>query len=109
MITIFLFHTVLLSSNSFSAMFSQCRVRLCSTAAAARPFDQIPGPKSYPLIGCLHEYFFTKKYSLDRLHWSGLSRYNEYGPIVREEIVPGTNLVYLFDPKVSELFANKPI
>jgi len=74
-------------------------VRFVTTAAAVRPFEEIPGPKSYPLIGCLHEYVITKKYSLDRLHKSGMSRYKEYGKIVKEEIVPGTTLVYLFDPK----------
>ena len=64
-----------------------------------KSFDQIPGPKSYPVIGCLHEYLITKKYSLDRLHWSGLKKYEEYGSIVKEEIVPGVELVFLFDPK----------
>lgn len=52
-----------------------------------------------PIIGTLHEYVLTKKYSLDRLHWNGLQKFAEFGPIVTEELVPGLPIVWLFDPE----------
>ncbi len=62
-----------------------------------KPFHAIPGPKSWPLIGCLHEYSITKKYNFLKLHKNGLKKYLEYGPIVKEEIVPGVNILWIFD------------
>ena len=58
-------------------------------ASNIKSFISIPGPKSYPLIGTLGSYFLTKKYQFDRLHWNGKKKFEEFGPIVREEIVPG--------------------
>lgn len=46
----------------------------------------------------MHNYVVTKKYTLDRLHWTGMRKFQEFGPLVREEIVPGVNLVLAFDP-----------
>ena len=39
------------------------------------------------------------EYSFDRLHATGLKKYKQFGPIVREEIVPGVNLLLLFLPE----------
>lgn len=36
-------------------------------------------------------------YSWERLHRAGHDKYAAYGPIVRETIVPGVHLVWLFD------------
>lgn len=36
---------------------------------------------------------------MDRLHRSGLKKYQQFGPIVREEIVPGVNLLLLYTPQ----------
>ena len=36
---------------------------------------------------------------MDRLHWNGLKKYRQFGPIVREEIVPGVNLLLLYTPE----------
>lgn len=50
------------------------------------------------------ETFVLGKYKFDELHRNGLKKYREYGPIVREEIVPGTNIVWIFTPEdVQEL------
>ncbi|XP_072396930.1 cytochrome P450 302a1, mitochondrial [Diabrotica undecimpunctata] len=63
-------------------------------------FKSIPGPKSLPAIGTLYQYFpVIGNYRFDELPLNGLKKYNKYGPIVREEIVPGVNVVWLFDPK----------
>ncbi|QQP49969.1 Cytochrome P450 302a1_ mitochondrial [Caligus rogercresseyi] len=65
-----------------------------------KPFHSIPGPSSWPMFGTLPYYLWgpIKKYDFKRLDKNGLSKYNEFGPIVRENIAPGTNIVWLFDP-----------
>lgn len=37
------------------------------------------------------------------MYYNGLKKYKKFGPIVREEIVPGVNIVWLFDPKDIEV------
>ncbi|GLH06953.1 Venom serine protease Bi-VSP [Gryllus bimaculatus] len=39
------------------------------------------------------------KYDFDRLHRNGMLKLQEFGPLVREEIVPGTNIVWVFTPQ----------
>ncbi len=36
---------------------------------------------------------------MEQLYASGLKKYKQFGPIVREEIVPGVHLLLLFDPE----------
>ena len=38
------------------------------------------------------------KYDFERLHHNGQKKLQEYGPLVREEIVPGVFLVWVFTP-----------
>ena len=64
-----------------------------------KPFQSIPGPKGWPLIGTLHEYTVTKKYDFKKLHKNGLEKYLQYGPVVKEEIVSGLPIIWIFDPK----------
>lgn len=72
-------------------------INLLSTKV--KPFDEIPGPKSLPLIGTLYQYIpIFGKYSFKKLHINGLKKYKKFGSIVREEIIPGVNIVWLFDP-----------
>ncbi|KAK7864147.1 hypothetical protein R5R35_007662 [Gryllus longicercus] len=67
---------------------------------SARPFKEIPGPTSFPLIGTLLNYLpVLGKYDFDRLHRNGMLKLQEFGPLVREEIVPGTNIVWVFTPQ----------
>lgn len=44
-------------------------------------------------------FLFLGPYSFDKLHINGLKKLNKYGPIVKEEIVPGVNIVWLFKPE----------
>ena len=65
--------------------------------SAAKPFLSMPGPSPFPLLGTL-PYYFTGRYSFDRLHWNGQSKRKDFGPCVREEVVRGVSVVWLFDP-----------
>ncbi|KAL0270736.1 UNVERIFIED_CONTAM: hypothetical protein PYX00_008040 [Menopon gallinae] len=65
-----------------------------------RHFRDIPGPVSRPFVGTLLEYLpVIGKYRFDTLHHNGRKKFEEYGPVVREEIVPGTNVVWIYDPE----------
>lgn len=69
-------------------------------SSSIKPFADIPGPKSLPFIGTLYKYLpIIGPYSFDKLHINGLKKLNKYGPIVKEEIVPGVNIVWLFKPE----------
>lgn len=74
-----------------------------------KPYLSIPGPKAYPIIGSLHNYFGkNKKYDLSRLHRNGLSKYKEYGPIVKESFPFGRDVVWLFDPEdIKTMYASE--
>lgn len=47
----------------------------------------------------LFHLIFVGNYKFDTLHINGFTKYQKFGPIVREEILPGVNIVWLFDPK----------
>lgn len=70
------------------------------TMPVIKPYSEIPGPKAYPIIGALYNYLGrSKKYDFTRLHRNGISKYDEYGPIVKEKFPFGRDVVWLFDPK----------
>jgi ecdysteroid 25-hydroxylase CYP302A1 len=76
--------------------------------AACREFNEIPGPKSLPLIGTLYQYLpVFGKYKFDRLHRNGLAKLRQYGPVVREDIVPGVSIVWIFKPEDVEVLYRK--
>ncbi|XP_050433466.1 cytochrome P450 302a1, mitochondrial-like [Adelges cooleyi] len=76
--------------------------------ALHKGFDEIPGPKSLPLIGTLYSYLpVLGKYRFDRLHRNGLAKYRQYGPVVREDIVPGVSLLWIFKPEDIETLYRK--
>ncbi|XP_012220652.1 cytochrome P450 302a1, mitochondrial [Linepithema humile] len=71
-----------------------------------KSFKNIPGPRSLPIIGTLHKYLpFIGEYSFTKLHINGLLKLKRYGPLVREEIVPGESVVWVFRPEdIAEIF-----
>ncbi|XP_032676874.1 cytochrome P450 302a1, mitochondrial [Odontomachus brunneus] len=81
-------------------------VRSCSANSRrvetqdVKPFDNIPGPKSWPIVGTLYKYLpFIGEYNFTRLHTTGLLKLKRYGPLVREELVPGVTTVWVFRPE----------
>ncbi|KAL1139025.1 hypothetical protein AAG570_009086 [Ranatra chinensis] len=65
-----------------------------------KPFSSIPGPRSVPFFGTSWKYFpIIGNYDFHRLHEAGMKKLKEYGPVVKEEIVPGVFFVTLFDPE----------
>ena len=96
-------------------LLRRCRQR---QAVSADSFTNMPGPVPYPVLGTTYLYMQGKyswdrymllmllmhhmhhMYSIHRLHHTGLSKYCEYGPVVREQLLPGVNIVWLFHPQV---------
>ncbi|XP_055535254.1 cytochrome P450 302a1, mitochondrial [Wyeomyia smithii] len=69
------------------------------TAVLPKSFDAIPGPRGPLGFGNLFQYIpGIGKYSFDALHQSGQDKYEKYGSIVRETMVPGQDIVWLYDP-----------
>ncbi|XP_029669358.1 cytochrome P450 302a1, mitochondrial-like [Formica exsecta] len=71
-----------------------------------KPFEDIPGPRSLPVIGTLYKYLpCIGEYSFVKLDMNGLLKLKRYGPLVREEIVPGESVVWVFRPEdIAEIF-----
>nr|QLI62179.1 cytochrome P450 30 [Streltzoviella insularis] len=60
-------------------------------------FDDIPGPKSYPVIGTLYKYFpFIGDYNAETLDKNAWLNWRRYGGLVRES--PGVKLLHVYDP-----------
>jgi len=74
-----------------------CTSRQCTFA---KPYQAIPGPRGPFGIGNLYNYLpGIGSYSWLKLHQAGQDKYQKYGAIVRETIVPGQDIVWLYDPK----------
>uniref|UniRef100_A0A6E8VP05 Cytochrome P450 n=1 Tax=Anopheles coluzzii TaxID=1518534 RepID=A0A6E8VP05_ANOCL len=64
-----------------------------------KSFDEIPGPRGPLGLGNLYQYIpGIGRYSFDELHRSGEDKYRQYGSIVRETMVPGQDIVWLYEP-----------
>ncbi|CAH1233707.1 CYP27A1 [Branchiostoma lanceolatum] len=76
--------------------------------AAARPFDEIPGPKGLPLIGTAWDYTPFGRFPLKtNMRDSFRERRKTYGSIYREKLGP-MDLVVISDPKeIEKVFRNE--
>ncbi|XP_019873428.1 cytochrome P450 302a1, mitochondrial [Aethina tumida] len=75
----------------------------------SKKFEDIPGPYSLPAVGTLYQYLpAIGNYKFTTLHHNGFKKYKKYGEVVREEIVPGVNVVWLFNPRdIETMFRNE--
>jgi len=72
-----------------------------------KPFAAIPGPKSYPVIGSLGQYLFGP-YNRLKYHEALSSMHKEFGPLVKEKMGPGKDIVHVFDPEdIKTVYANE--
>lgn len=66
----------------------------------AKSYDDIPGPRGPLGLGNLYKYLpIIGDYSWLELHKAGYDKYQRYGTIVKERIVPGEDIVWIYDPK----------
>ncbi|XP_006812664.1 putative cytochrome P450 301a1, mitochondrial [Saccoglossus kowalevskii] len=63
--------------------------------ANAKPFNEIPGPRSIPVLGTSYEYLPFGPYSLHALQDALLDKYRKYGNIWRETFasIPAVNII----------------
>ncbi|KAK2149078.1 hypothetical protein LSH36_469g02041 [Paralvinella palmiformis] len=58
----------------------------------------IPGPKSFPLIGTLYKYLpFVGSYDIRDQMGTDRKRFKEFGPLVRERMFPGFTVYHVYD------------
>ncbi|KAJ6640669.1 Cytochrome P450, mitochondrial, partial [Pseudolycoriella hygida] len=70
-----------------------------SKLVGVKPFEEIPGPQGLFGAGTLYKYLpIIGSYKWDELHRISKEKYLNWGPIVREKIVPDVTVVWLFDP-----------
>ncbi|XP_050093938.1 cytochrome P450 302a1, mitochondrial [Anopheles aquasalis] len=94
--------------NVLIRLIGQQRERRCPVSSESKeapangsikPFDDIPGPRGPLGLGNIFQYLpGIGRYSFDALHLSGEDKYKRYGAIVRETMVPGQDIVWLYDP-----------
>lgn len=91
-------------------MFARLGKRwLSREAPVIKKFEDIPGPRSLPWIGTLYQYLpIIGRYKFDRLPLCGMAKFRQYGPIVRENLAPGVNILWLFRPEdIETLYRNE--
>lgn len=73
---------------------------MCTKSNFTKPYRDIPGPKGPFGLGNIFKYLpIVGQYSWQALHKAGIDKYLKYGPIVKETMVPGEDIVWLYDPK----------
>ncbi|CAH1398079.1 unnamed protein product [Nezara viridula] len=86
---------------------------VCSNALrkkdVPKPFNQIPGPRSLPIIGSSWKYIpFMGDWDVSKLHIVGTKRFEQYGGLVREEVSPGINFVHVYSAQdIEKIYKNE--
>nr|BAN66312.1 cytochrome P450 302A1 [Mamestra brassicae] len=67
-----------------------------------KSFEEIPGPKCYPIVGTLYKYApYIGDYNVEKLDRNSLMNWRRYGSLVRE--APGVRLLHVYDPEDIEV------
>lgn len=65
-----------------------------------KKFSEIPGPQGLFNFGTVFNYLpIVGTYKWEELHKNGLKNLKKYGSLVREKLLPGAYIVWIFDPK----------
>ncbi|KAF2359025.1 Cytochrome P450 [Trinorchestia longiramus] len=86
-----------LCSQSSAGLGADSAVKSKTLGSNVLPFTAIPGPKRFPLVGSLLSYKLGLKKE-DYYHEYLQQLYENYGPVVREDLGPLT-VIHIFDPK----------
>ena len=79
-----------------------------SSPLKTKQFDDIPGPKGPLGLGNLFNYLpIVGKYSWLELHKANTDKYNKYGAIIKEKMLPGVNVIWLYDPEDISVILNE--
>ncbi|XP_033101536.1 1,25-dihydroxyvitamin D(3) 24-hydroxylase, mitochondrial-like [Anneissia japonica] len=71
-----------------------------------KSYDEIPGPKGWPIIGSLLDYTYGP-YTMEKMHLATIDRFRTYGKIYKENIA-GQTAVHILEPKdVQKLFQSE--
>uniref|UniRef100_A0A1B0B7U0 Cytochrome P450 302a1, mitochondrial n=1 Tax=Glossina palpalis gambiensis TaxID=67801 RepID=A0A1B0B7U0_9MUSC len=66
----------------------------------AKPYNDIPGPKGPLGLGNIFNYLpIVGSYSWLELHKASRDKYDKYGVIVKETMIPSEDIVWLYDPR----------
>merc|ERR1719509_116436 len=63
-----------------------------------KAFKHMPGPKPWPLLGTL-PYYWKGEHSWSDLLHTGQLKHQQFGDTVREQVLPGVEVVWLFHPR----------
>lgn len=71
-------------------------------------FSEIPGPNGPFKFGTILNYLpIVGTYKWDELHKNGLKNLKMYGSLVREKLLPGVYILWIFDPKDIAVVVNE--
>ncbi|XP_071514365.1 probable cytochrome P450 49a1 [Panulirus ornatus] len=83
---------------SLTAPASTMAETTTSTHAHPRPFSAIPGPKSWPLLGCMPSVLTDPAFDGTRMPRLWESYFRRYGPIFKMDIAGLGSIVFISDP-----------
>lgn len=66
--------------------------------SSPRPATELPGPKSWPLVGCLPYMISHKDFDPQRLYLFWRALREEFGPIFRKDMPGHPNMIFITDP-----------
>uniref|UniRef100_A0A1A9W4R6 Cytochrome P450 302a1, mitochondrial n=1 Tax=Glossina brevipalpis TaxID=37001 RepID=A0A1A9W4R6_9MUSC len=92
--------------KQFSKLFSTEAGKIVS--GFAKPYNDIPGPKGPLGLGNIFNYLpIVGRYSWLKLHKASRDKYDKYGVIVKETMIPGEDIVWLYDPRDIAILLNE--